>query len=650
MRAKNLNADQNYSLPAVEILRRLLVTRYKKTERARLRMTSGKLMTPNPIKSDATELALRAAKEIAEARAAQLDILNQVMVLVNSSLDLPSILQNICQAMMEIFNSRNVGIALLTPDKKSLRVAAFRSIDPDEPDATDMILPLEHNLASQHVLRTAKTITIDDAQSSVLTTGMHEVMRARGTHHLMIVPLMTRGEVIGTIGLPAARAFTSADTVLAETIAGQIASAVENARLYAEVEKAKNVAERDLDIGQQIQAGFFPQELPMAAGWEISAYFQAARQVAGDFYDAFPLGTTGRRLALVIGDVCDKGVGAALFMALFRSLLRAFADERYSGTHPDQPLRNLRNTVTLTNNYIANTHGRANMFATLFYGMLDTVTGVLQYINGGQDAPIVINAAGEIKARLEPTAPAVGMLADLEFPTARVQLEPGDVFVAFTDGVTDARNPAGEFFEEDRLLAQVQQPVASADRLMTRLIGQLRAHIDTAPQYDDVTLLIVRRSEVQTGHPLVIDQRAPNEFRATLGARLENLKALRNFIGEACRQTRVSDEITFVLKLAVDETCTNIIQHGYAHSEAGAITIEFSRQPDRVVLHLIDHGLPFDPVNVAKIDPAASLDQRSVGGLGIFLIKESMDEINYASDPINGNRLTLIKTIQHTGA
>jgi serine phosphatase RsbU (regulator of sigma subunit)/anti-sigma regulatory factor (Ser/Thr protein kinase) len=597
-----------------------------------------------------TELALREAKEIAEARAAQLDILNQVMVLVNSSLDLPSILQNICQVMVEIFKSRNAGIALLTPDKNNLRVAAFRSTDPNEPDATNMLLPLEGNLASQHVLKTSKTIVIADAQTSTLTTGMHDVMRARGTHSLMIVPLMTRGEVIGTIGLPAERSFTAEDTALAETIAGQIASAVENARLYAEVEKAKNVAERDLDIGQQIQAGFFPQELPMAAGWEIAAHFQAARQVAGDFYDAFPLGTTGRRLALVIGDVCDKGVGAALFMALFRSLIRAFADERYSGTHPDQPLRNLRNTVTLTNNYIANTHGRANMFATLFYGMLDTVTGILHYINGGQDAPIIVNAAGELKTRLEPTAPAVGMLADLEFPTAKAQLDPGDVFVAFTDGVTDARNPAGELFDEERLLVEVQRPVASADRLMTRITGQLREFIATAPQYDDVTVLIVRRSKVEDGQRLVIDQRAPNEFRATLGAQLENLNALREFIGDVCQRTHVGDEIAFVLKLAVDETCTNIIQHGYAHSRGGSITIEFSRQSDRVVIHLIDHGTPFDPMSAAKIDPAASIDQRPTGGLGIFFIKETMDEINYASDPINGNRLTLIKSIKHSGA
>jgi serine phosphatase RsbU (regulator of sigma subunit)/anti-sigma regulatory factor (Ser/Thr protein kinase) len=609
-------------------------------------MTSDKQMSHNPIEPEATELALREAKETAEARAAQLDILNQVVVLVSSSLDLPSILQNICQAMLQIFKSRNVGIALLTPDKKSLRVAAFRSTDPDEPDATAMLLPLQDNLASQHVLRTAKTIVLADAQTSPLTTSMHEVMRARGTHHLMLVPLMTRGEVIGTIGLPAARSFTVEDMVLAETIAGQIASAVENARLYAEVEKAKDVAERDLDIGRQIQAGFFPQELPMAAGWEIAAYFQAARQVAGDFYDAFPLGTTGRRLGLVIGDVCDKGVGAALFMALFRSLIRAFADERYSGTTLDQPLRNLRNTVTLTNNYIAKTHGRANMFATLFYGMLDTVTGVLHYINGGHEAPMVVNAAGEIKARLEPTAPAVGMLADLEFPTAKVQLEPGDVFVAFTDGVTDARNPAGEFFEEDRLLAEVQRPVVSADRLMTRLTGQLRAHIDTAPQYDDVTLLIVRRSEILAAQSLMIDRRAPNEFRATLGARLVNLNALRDFIGDACRQTRVSDEIAFVLKLAVDEICTNIIYHGYAYTPGGTITIEFSRQPDRVVIHLIDHGTPFHPDNAAQVDPTAGLDQRPTGGLGIFLIKETMDEINYTSDPINGNRLTLIKIIK----
>ncbi|HEV8610636.1 MAG TPA: response regulator, partial [Thermoanaerobaculia bacterium] len=127
--------------------------------------------------------------------------------------------------------------------------------------------------------------------------------------------------------------------------------------------------ERELDIGREIQASFLPDELPRVAGWEIAARFSPARQVAGDFYDAFPLGS-GVQIGIVVADVCDKGVGAALFMALFRSLIRAFAERAFADSSSSDPAR-IQSTIVSTNDYIARTHGSANMFATLFFGVLD---------------------------------------------------------------------------------------------------------------------------------------------------------------------------------------------------------------------------------------------------------------------------------------
>ena len=246
--------------------------------------------------------------------------------------------------------------------------------------------------------------------------------------------------------------------------------------------------ERELEIGREIQKSFLPEELPQVAGWEIAALFRPARQVAGDFYDAFSLPSSGR-IGLVVADVCDKGVGAALFMALFRSLLRATATGAASG--PEAGTELLR-TVRLTNDYIARTHGRSNMFATLFFGVLDPATGSLLYVNGGHEAPIHFGPGGA-KGRLYPTGPAVGMMPDMPFEVRETRLEAGEGLLAFTDGVTDARGASG-LYGEGRLLALLGQPVASAAALLDAIEAGVLAHAAGSEQADDITLLAVLKT------------------------------------------------------------------------------------------------------------------------------------------------------------
>ena len=268
----------------------------------------------------------------------------------------------------------------------------------------------------------------------------------------------------------------------------RVGATLEKKRLRDKEQLWAKSLERELEIGREIQKSFLPEELPKVAGWEIAARFRPARQVAGDFYDAFSLPSSGR-IGLVIADVCDKGVGAALFMALFRSLLRATATGAAWG--PEAAPELLR-TVRLTNDYIARTHGRSNMFATLFFGVLDPATGSLLYVNGGHEAPVLFGPAGA-KARLPPTGPAVGMMPDMPFEIGETRLEAGEGLLAFTDGVTDARGASG-FFGEGRLLALLDQPVASAAALLDAIEAAVLAHAAGSEQTDDITLLAVRRS------------------------------------------------------------------------------------------------------------------------------------------------------------
>jgi serine phosphatase RsbU (regulator of sigma subunit) len=245
----------------------------------------------------------------------------------------------------------------------------------------------------------------------------------------------------------------------------------------------------DLEIGRQIQAGFFPDTLPRPSGWDLAARFHPAREVAGDFYDAFQVEGDAPRVALVVADVCDKGVGAALFMALFRSLIRSVTQHRSGGRSDAE---HVLHTARLVNDYIATTHGAANMFATAFMGLLDPESGRLVYVNAGHEAPALV-AGGGVRQRLEPTGPALGLLPGLGFEAAETTLAPGGTLVAFTDGATDAQAPDGAFFTEPRLLQLVAEPAPSADALLDRVDAAVAEHVAGGPSFDDVTLLAAHR-------------------------------------------------------------------------------------------------------------------------------------------------------------
>ena len=253
--------------------------------------------------------------------------------------------------------------------------------------------------------------------------------------------------------------------------------------------------ERELEIGREIQAGFLPNEIPEVDGWEIRPYFKAAREVAGDFYDVFHL--PGGRIGMMLGDVCDKGVGSALYMALFRSLLRATSNINefahglkinglgYGSVNP------IISAITITNNYICSVHQSA-MFATIFLGVLDPLTGALQYINAGHEPPLIIHR-GQIKTKLMPTGPVVGIIDDTDFSVGEIKLEINDLLLIYSDGVTDVQNTNGVMFEKERFLSILDHPVLSAESLINHIVSSVNTFIGGAVQFDDVTLLAVLR-------------------------------------------------------------------------------------------------------------------------------------------------------------
>lgn len=274
--------------------------------------------------------------------------------------------------------------------------------------------------------------------------------------------------------------------------------------------------EHDLAVAHEIQqSGFLPDRLPEREGWELAAKFHPARLVAGDFYDAFEL-AGGNRLALLVGDVCDKGVGAALFMALIRTMLRHTAEQAGGWDMPDVGVSPgegameggarsrlaptlaigagpLLQAVSSTNSYVARHHREQGYFCTLFFGILDPASGVLVYINGGHNPAVLVRAGGG-HTLLKPTGPAVGMFADSSYLIDHAQLQPGDWLFTYTDGVTETRSTQGEFFGMARTLEIVTQPGRTAAEMIEAIDGALRHHSRAGEQHDDITMLALRRS------------------------------------------------------------------------------------------------------------------------------------------------------------
>ena len=271
----------------------------------------------------------------------------------------------------------------------------------------------------------------------------------------------------------------------------RVGASLEKKRLRDREQARSRRMQKDLEVGARIQRDFLPESLPTVPGYQFAARFEPAREVGGDFYDAFRL--PDGAVALVLGDVCDKGVGAALFMALFRSLIRAVSASQI-GSHTVEMLESrVLHAVTVTNDYIANTHGRANMFATLFVGALDPATGTIAYVNGGHEPPRVVRANGTVRMMLPPTGPAVGMLPEIPFTAGTIVLAPGETLLVLTDGITESRAPNGLLFGDDATDALLTAPADTVDLLLDRVLDAVHAHAAGEPAADDVTLLAVRR-------------------------------------------------------------------------------------------------------------------------------------------------------------
>lgn len=437
------------------------------------------------------------------------------------------LLAQIVEEAMAICNA-DAGTLYLRTESDRLRfeIVRTRSLSlayggADQPDVPYASLPLFHedgapnrqNVAT-YVAHEGDSVNIGDVyhEQGFDFSGTKAFDRRNNyrTVSCLTVPLQNH-EMIGVLQLINAQnekreviPFEAYHQLVAEAMAS-LATVVLHNHILAQRHEELLGFRRELEIARRLQEDFLPGQLPQPDGWELVAQLQAAQSVSGDFYDAFML--KEGRLALMIGDVCDKGVGAALFMALLRSLLRAFLRQYYhirSFGHvgspvafsgpilPPIPEMALRETISLTNEYLDRNHRRNTMFATLFLGILDIPLGRLTYLNAGHNPPLVLSPDG-IKMRLKPTGPAVGLQRNAAYQTAQIKVAPNDILFAYSDGVTEARNPNNEQFTQQRLLRLVAGGGETAAALMKRVETAVYQHIDGVGQFDDITMLGLRR-------------------------------------------------------------------------------------------------------------------------------------------------------------
>jgi sigma-B regulation protein RsbU (phosphoserine phosphatase) len=308
---------------------------------------------------------------------------------------------------------------------------------------------------------------------------------------ILYAPLKTQARMLGMLLLGRLRGqpiFTAGDRKLGVALTSQAAIAMEKAWLHQQEIKRQRL-EEELSIGRQIQLSLLPAACPTLPGWEIAATYQAARQVGGDLYDFFELSGQSQRLGLVIADVTGKGVPAAMFMAVSRTIIRA---ESMTGRNPAAVLQRANRLIVQDS--------RARLFLSAFYATLDIGSGRLVYANGGHDWPLWLQAATGKCQELDAQGIILGAFREIEVEERAIEVAPGDFLIFYTDGITEARNAEGELFGQVRLQDTVAaNPKASAGQMVQAIFEAVQSFAGDTPPADDFTLFVVKRQ--QTASP-----------------------------------------------------------------------------------------------------------------------------------------------------
>lgn len=386
----------------------------------------------------------------------------------------------------------------------------------------------------------------------------------------------------------------------------------------------------ELHIASNIQQALLPiEEVSMKDidDVQVEGRLIPAKAVGGDLYNAF---ARDGKFFFCIGDVSGKGIPSALIMAIMQALFRNIASRE---DNPAHIMKRLNDTACRNN--------KSNIFVTLFIGVLDLPTGHLHYCNAGHELPLIIQSGMEGKEskmkevlfiEAKPNLP-IGLFENFDYEMQTMQMQPGSMLFLYTDGLTEARNAKGKFFGRERILQMIKESETTRPkRMVETAIEWWHNFIGETEQSDDLTLLALTYMPLQ-------EQSIMGEG-ITLKNDVKEVEALGSFVKQVAEILSLGKTLTGKMRLAVEETVVNVMEYAYPQGTMGEVNIRATSNGHRLKFIISDSGTPFNPTKVTAADTTLSAEERPIGGLGILLVRELMDSINY--ERINGkNVLTL---------
>lgn len=488
-----------------------------------------------------------------------------------------------------------------------------------------------------------------------LELGSAALEQLRDAGVALVVPLVTQGELIGSLNLGprlSEQEYSSDDRRLLATLAAQAAPAIRVAQLVRE--QAAEAAEREryeqeLKVAQLIQQQFLPRELPNLPEWQIAAYYGPARVVGGDFYDFIDLGEG--RIGVVVGDVTDKGVPAALVMARTHSILRAEAPRLIE---PGKVLARA--------NELLAPEMPARMFVTCLYGVLEPATGRFVFANAGHNLPYVRTVDGVVELRA--TGLPLGLMPAIVYEEAEGRVGPGETVLLYSDGLVEQHGPGREMYGFPRLRAAMDGDDAGS-QLLDRLLDELTAFKGQGvEQEDDITLVTLRRSAgtsdawtedrpevpvTRDREPATASADSPTDPEPLLAFTVEgaigNERAAMQRVAEAVAPLGLEPGRLERLKTAVAETVMNAIEYGSQGDPEVPVEVRVDVDASAIRVRVTDRALSGPVPDAEMPDLDAKLDGRQKPrGWGLFLIRHMVDGMDvHAADGLQTVTLTLAR-------
>ena len=460
-----------------------------------------------------------------------------------------------------------------------------------------------------------------DIDSLELESPAKDALKEAGVK--LVVPLVAQGELIGLLNLGprlSEQEYSTDDRKLLANLAGQAAPALRVGQLVRQQQaeaRSRERIEQELRVATLIQQQFLPKELPKLGGWQASAYYRPAREVGGDFYDFIEL--PGGRVGIVVGDVTDKGVPAALVMATTRTILRSDAPRLVD---PGKVLERANDLLV--------PDVPPQMFVTCLYGVLDPGSGRFVYANAGHNVPYVTTEEGvtELRARGMP----LGLMEGMNYEEKATTLKPGETILLHSDGVAEAHNAEREMFGFPRLMSMMETP-STGGKVIDDVLTELdRFTGPDAEQEDDITLVALTRSggtSLQGSDDS--DAAVVDEF--TITSEMGNERAAMERVGEAVERFGLSPQKLERLKTAVAEATMNAIEHGNKARADVPVAVRVESSPDELLVRITDRGgeTPIPEAETPDLDAKLAGLQKA-RGWGLFLIKNMVDDMRVTTE------------------